>query len=262
MQVRMIAKTTPVIDEIPDSAGVLSFCARVSSTANQGNFTTGGKLIRSLIRRKEWSPLEMVSVVFEVSTTRDIARQILRHKSFFFQEFSQRYAAVEDGFVIREARMQDPKDRQASIELEPVGDGVNMYTNPLEIQWRNAQDRVRAVVRDVYSWALTSGIAKEQARVVLPEGMTPSKLYIHGTLRSWVHYTGLRVDPKTQKEHRLVAEAIRGILVEEFPDLQEVLFPIPVKDKFIGVLKKWVSSTPDISQSIDEIAHDLEKETF
>lgn len=212
--VRLIAVSRPVIDDLSTTDQLLAFCARVSSTANQLNHETGPKLIASLIRRKEWSPLEMVSATVEITTTRDIARQILRHRSFSFQEFSQRYAAVEDEFVKRETRLQDNKDRQNSL---PSDDEL------LDRQWQNAQDRLSAHTMEVYGWALTAGIAKEVARAVLPEGMTPSKLYMAGTLRSWIHYLMLRCDRKTQKEHRDIAFQIAWALCGEFPIINDVL---------------------------------------
>lgn len=214
MTVRLIGITQPVVEEIPDESGLLSFCTRVSSTANQSNFETGGKLLRSLVKRREWSPFEMVSLTVEILTTRDIARQILRHRSFSFQEFSQRYAKVEDEAVWREARLQDLKDRQNSVE---VADSVLQHT------WLSMQQGVWRAAIVAYEGALKVGIAKEVARAVLPEGLTPSRLYMAGTLRSWIHYCDLRCDRKTQKEHREIALAIRDILFERFPDLSDVV---------------------------------------
>lgn len=212
--VRLIAVSRPVIDDVPDTPSLLAFCARVSSTANQLNHETGGKLLRSLVRRNEWSPLEMVSLTMEIVTTRDIARQILRHRSFSFQEFSQRYATVEEGCLHREPRLQDHSDRQNSIEGVP---------SEVEERWIELSAQVAHSSRFAYHEALQLGIAKEVARAVLPEGMTSSRLYMAGTLRSWLHYVGLRADRKTQKEHRLIAEACRDILVQEFPDLADVI---------------------------------------
>lgn len=214
--VRLIAVSRPVTPEIPGSTELLAYCARVSSTANQLNHETGGKLLRSLVRRKEWSPLEMVSLTMEITTTRDIARQILRHRSFSFQEFSQRYAVVDDAPVFREARLQDYKDRQNSIELADDDDAVQAH-------WNEMQRRAAESANDAYQWALARGIAKEVARAVLPEGMTSSTLFMAGTLRSWLHYCDLRCDTKTQKEHRLIARACRDILIGEFPDLADVI---------------------------------------
>lgn len=214
MTVRLVGITKPVIDDVPGPAELLAFCARVSSTANQLNHETGGKLLRSLVRRKEWSPLEMISLTMEIETTRDIARQILRHRSFSFQEFSQRYAAVVEPPVFREARLQDTADRQNSLDSDdPVVAGW----------WQEAQQHIATQIAGVYQMALDRGIAKEVARAVLPEGMTPSRLYMAGTLRSWIHYLDLRCDRKTQKEHRLIAEACRNIIVAELSELADVI---------------------------------------
>lgn len=210
--VRLVAMSKPLIDEIPDTQSLLAYCARVSSTANQLNHDTGPRLLKSLIKRQEWSPLEMVSLTMEIVTTRDIARQILRHRSFSFQEFSQRYAVVADEPVTREARLQDHKDRQNSIEV----DDEQLTTWWTKVQMEHGQ-RCQAI----YDAALKQGIAKEVARAVLPEGMTVSRLYMQGTLRSWIHYVQLRADRKTQKEHRLIAEAARDIIAEQFPDLAD-----------------------------------------
>lgn len=214
MSVRLIAISRPVIKDVPGTAELLAFCARVSSTANQLTHETGGKLLRSLVTRKEWSPLEMVSLTMEIETTRDIARQILRHRSFSFQEFSQRYAAVVEPPVFREARLQDHKDRQNSIETDD-GD--------LETWWQQEQECVASSLATLYRSALSRGIAKEVARAVLPEGMTPSRLYMAGTLRSWIHYLDLRCDRKTQKEHRAIAQAASDIIRRELPDLADLL---------------------------------------
>jgi len=177
---------------------LVAFCARVSNPANQCNTETNEKLIKYLIKNSHWSPLEMVSICLEIDTTRDIARQILRHRSFSFQEFSQRYAVADLGFECREARMQDTKNRQNSIETD----------NPvLDSEWEQQQRAVSDAAEKAYHWALNNGIAKEQARSVLPEGMTVSRMYMNGTLRSWVHYIQLRSANGTQKEHREVAIA-------------------------------------------------------
>lgn len=213
-QVRLIAVSRPVIDELETTEQLLAFCARVSSTANQLKHATGPKLIASLIKRKEWSPLEMVSATIEITTTRDIARQILRHSSFSFQEFSQRYAKVEDEYVHREARMQDHKDRQNSTPADDAD---------LAAWWDEAQGIHAVNTQELYDEALARGLAKEVARSVLPEGMTPSKLYMAGTLRSWIHYLMLRCDRKTQKEHRAIAFQIAWELCREFPIINTVL---------------------------------------
>lgn len=194
---------------ITDAKELVAYCARVSNPSNQINNETADKLIAYLIKHKHWSPLEMASACIEIETTRDIARQILRHRSFSFQEFSQRYAAVDtQDFVLREARMQDNKNRQASIDTD---DAV------LQERWEYYQRRVIEAAKDAYRWALDQGIAKEQARVVLPEGLTPSKIYMNGTLRSWVHYIDLRSDNGTQKEHRAVALACAEAISKIWP---------------------------------------------
>jgi len=175
---------------------LVAYYARVSNPANQNNTETNEKLVSYLIQHEHWSPLEMVSICLEIETTRDIARQILRRRSFSFQEYSQRYAVADLGVVYREARMQDTKNRQSSIPTQDPR---------IQDEWDDVQERVAEVSRDAYAWALDNGIAKEQARVVLPEGMTTSRLYMNGTLRSWVHYIQLRSGNGTQKEHRDIA---------------------------------------------------------
>lgn len=213
MHVELIGITQPVKSSIPGPSELLAYCARVSSTANQNNHDTGPKLIRSLIKRAEWSPLEMVHMTMEIVTTRDIARQILRHRSFAFQEFSQRYAVAELAYF-RDARLQDNKDRQNSIETED---------NQLQNWWYEQQHLVSFQAHKAYEKALGLGIAKEVARTLLPEGLTESRLYMAGSLRSWVHYIALRCDRKTQKEHRLIAEKCRDIICEQFPALADVV---------------------------------------
>ena len=204
MKVKLISYSQPPPSSEPISNSenqlqdLVAFCARVSNPANQHNIETNEKLIKYLIKNSHWSPLEMVSICLEIETTRDIARQILRHRSFSFQEFSQRYAVADLGFECREARLQDTKNRQNSIETD----------NPvLEGEWEQQQRVVSDAAEKAYHWALNNGIAKEQARSVLPEGMTVSRMYMNGTLRSWVHYIQLRSANGTQKEHRDVAVA-------------------------------------------------------
>jgi thymidylate synthase (FAD) len=186
---------------------LLSYVTRVSSPQNQSNFDTGEKLIAYCMRKHHWSPFQMIDLTMEVVTTRDIGRQILRHRSFEFQEFSQRYAEVTDPPVIREARLQDTKNRQASHE-----------TNDPELQakWVEFQNNVANLADLTYRWAVDHGIAKEQARAVLPEGMTPTRMYVKGSLRSWYHYCQLRTGPETQKEHREVARLAWDVLCNEF----------------------------------------------
>jgi thymidylate synthase (FAD) len=182
----------------------------VSNPANQFNTETSEKLIRYLVKHQHWSPLEMVSACCEITTTRDIARQILRHRSFSFQEFSQRYAdpTQELDFVLREARLQDPTNRQNSIDTQD---------NLLQIEWERAQKRVLFAVRDAYAWAIKNGIAKEQARAVLPEGLTESRLYMNGTLRSWIHFIELRSANGTQREHQEIARTCAQVIAAIFP---------------------------------------------
>jgi thymidylate synthase (FAD) len=191
----------------------IAYCARVSNPTNQDNTETAEKLVRYLIKNQHWSPLEMVSVCLEIDTTRDIARQILRHRSFSFQEFSQRYAdASQLGFETREARLQDNKNRQNSIKND---------NQALEAWWENYQLIVQRTAQDAYQFALDKGIAKEQARSVLPEGMTKSRMYMNGTLRSWVHYIQLRSANGTQKEHQEIAIACANAIEPIFPMIKE-----------------------------------------
>jgi len=187
---------------------MVAYCARVSNPTNQMNIETNEKLLKYLIKNQHWSPFEMVSVCLEIETTRDIARQMLRHRSFSFQEFSQRYAVASLGFETREARLQDTKNRQNSVEAN----------NPeLELEWNKKQEELAAHSQQTYEWALANGIAKEQARAVLPEGMTVSRLYMNGTLRSWIHYIQLRSANGTQKEHQEVAIECARVISEIFP---------------------------------------------
>ena len=193
---------------------LIAYCARVSNPANQLNTETSEKLVKYLIKHKHWSPLEMVSACLEIETTRDIGRQILRHRSFSFQEFSQRYAdPTQDlSFETRQARLQDPKNRQNSIEADNDG---------LEIEWHKRQREVIQASTDAYKWAISNGIAKEQARAVLPEGNTTSRMYVNGTLRSWIHYIELRGDNGTQKEHIDIANAVADVIATIFPLAEE-----------------------------------------
>jgi thymidylate synthase (FAD) len=204
---------------------LVAYTARVSNPANQNNTESAPRLIRYLIRNQHWSPFEMISVTMEIKTTRDISRQILRHRSFSFQEFSQRYAVSED-FVYREARLQDPNNRQNSISIadEDFGKGGNKTQEErLYEEWNMRQARVVSEAKKVYQWALDHGIAKEQARVVLPEGNTETTLYMAGTLRSWIHYCDLRMAHGTQKEHMIVASKCWDMLKIHFPDVCEAV---------------------------------------
>jgi thymidylate synthase (FAD) len=212
MKVKLISHTTACVEEFPshDMTQLVAFCARVSNPSNQMNTETADKLIEYLIKWKHWSPFEMVNVCLEIETTRDIARQILRHRSFTFQEFSQRYAdpVKELEFITREARLQDIKNRQNSIPSNDVG---------VDILWAWEQQKVIDVVKSAYQWAIENGVAKEVARAVLPEGLTMSRMYVNGTLRSWIHYIEIRSEKATQKEHREIAIACATAIAEIFP---------------------------------------------
>ena len=224
MNVRLISFSQPTSEfleqGINDAQELIAYCARVSNPSNQLNKETSEKLIRYLIKNQHWSPLEMVSACIEIETTRDIARQILRHRSFSFQEFSQRYAdPTQDlSFVMRDARLQDPKNRQNSIKLEPT-----LGNNLLENEWRHRQLAMIELAKETYEWAVGKGIAKEQARAVLPEGLTVSRLYMNGTLRSWVHYIELRSANGTQKEHQEIALACAQVISKVFPMASELV---------------------------------------
>jgi thymidylate synthase (FAD) len=214
MNVRLLSYSQPTQEfadlGIQDAQELIAYCARVSNPSNQLNTDTSEKLIRYLVKHQHWSPLEMVSACIEITTTRDIARQILRHRSFSFQEFSQRYAdpTKDLSFVCREARLQDEKNRQNSIETD------DEY---LQKRWEEQQERVISICKNAYGWAIANGIAKEQARAVLPEGLTESRLYMNGTLRSWIHFIELRSANGTQKEHQEVAVACAKVISTIFP---------------------------------------------
>lgn len=217
MSVKLIAITQPVHlkddnDQWADAQDLIAYCARVSNPKNQENFDTAPKLLKYLVDNKHWSPFEMVNVVMEIETTRDIGRQVLRHRSFSFQEFSQRYAEVDvDSFKFRSARLQDTKNRQNSIETDDA---------TLKKEWALRQRNVIEESLINYSWALENGIAKEQARAILPEGLTPTRMYMNGTLRSWIHYCQLRMGNGTQKEHQEIAKQCWDILKKEFDFLE------------------------------------------
>lgn len=213
MKVKLVSYTTPCIEELGEDSNVLdliAYCARVSNPSNQLNTETSDKLINYLVKWKHWSPFEMANVCLEIETTRDIARQILRHRSFTFQEFSQRYAdPVKDlSFEVREARLQDQKNRQNSIETDD---------RELQKEWVRIQQDVIRQSKFAYSWAINNGIAKEVARAVLPEGLTMSRMYVNGTIRSWIHYIDIRSDKATQKEHREIAVACAEAIGKLFP---------------------------------------------
>jgi thymidylate synthase (FAD) len=216
--VKLVGVTQPISIEAftPCSAEqLIAYCARVSNPANQDN-PDSERLLKYLVKNKHWSPFEMVHVIMEIQTTRDIGRQILRHRSFSFQEFSQRYAAVQEMSVPREARWQDDKNRQNSIEI--FNDEMGITDT-----WHDMQKALIEHAQENYEWAINNGIAKEVARSVLPEGLTMSRMYMSGSLRSWIHYCELRMANGTQKEHRIIAEQCWNVIVEQFPSLKTVL---------------------------------------
>lgn len=219
MQVKLISYSKPsrelVNDGLYDIQELIAFCARVSNPSNQLNTETSEKLIKYLVKHQHWSPLEMVSVCLEITTTRDIARQILRHRSFSFQEFSQRYAdpTKDLDFVLRKARLQDTKNRQNSVEV-----GTDTEDDRFLIaEWNRRQQEVINLVKENYKWAIDAGIAKEQARAILPEGNTESRMYMNGTLRSWIHFIQVRSGNGTQKENMLIAREAAKVISEIFP---------------------------------------------
>lgn len=216
--VKLVGITKPVgfamTGEIHTAEDLIAYCARVSNPNNQHNTITADKLLKYLVKHKHWSPFEMVSLTMEINTTRDIARQILRHRSFSFQEFSQRYAVATEMSDPRETRLQDQKNRQNSIDTDDAD---------LKLSWHMKQQQIIHETKLAYNWAITNGIAKEQARAVLPEGLTMSRMYMSGTLRSWIHYCELRMGNGTQKEHREIATECWEVIVDQFPSLKEVL---------------------------------------
>lgn len=266
MQCKLIAVSKPTIAECKTAEELVAYCARVSNPANQANQATASKLVRYLIENDHWSPLEMVHVVIEIETTRDIARQILRHRSFSFQEFSQRYAEVLDFSPPREARLQDQKNRQNSIST------TDRF---LGLAWDKTQIELVDHAEEAYKWALEQGIAKEQARAVLPEGLTTSRLYMAGTLRSWVHYCQLRMGNGTQKEHAEIAQACWAIIAAEFPAIADVFAPDELEElveKFSEALLRklkyqrdvkgrhgWNTNEWDTDEMWEGIEHQLER---
>jgi len=214
MPAKLISYSKGCDDTDKSLQDLVAYCARVSNPANQNNTETNEKLIKYLINNNHWSPLEMVSICIEIETTRDIARQILRHRSFSFQEFSQRYAVANLGFENKEARLQDTKNRQNSIEID---------NQELSDEWLRRQDEIAKYISEAYQWAIDNNIAKEQARAVLPEGMTISRMYMNGTLRSWVHYIQLRSGNGTQKEHKDVALACANVISDIFPMIKDLI---------------------------------------
>ena len=211
---KVIAITKPLIEGVETAEEFIAYAARVSNPSNQMNKETSAKLLRYCIANKHWSVFEQVSITMDIVTTRDIAHQIVRHRSFSFQEFSQRYAdpTKDMGFVTREARLQDVKNRQNSIETDD---------EDLDKWWINQQANVTREAKEAYEWAIENGIAKEQCRAVLPEGLTITRLYMSGTLRSWIHYCDVRCEEGTQKEHRMVSESARKEILQHFPSLRE-----------------------------------------
>ena len=209
MSVKTISHTKAIINDF-DIQELVAYCARVSNPSNQNTTDTSERLIKYLIKNKHWSPFEMASLCLEITTTRDIARQILRHRSFSFQEFSQRYAdpIKSLNMTVREARLQDTKNRQNSIEL---------FDDKIQREWASKQEDVWKVCEGAYKWAIENGLAKEVSRSVLPEGLMESKLYMHGTIRSWIHYIEIRTDPSTQKEHREIARMCASEVGKYFP---------------------------------------------
>lgn len=221
MSVKLISYTQPtidmVLDGVEDIQELVAYCARVSNPSNQMNKETSEKLIKYLIKHDHWSPLEMVNVCLEIDTTRDIAHQIVRHRSFSFQEFSQRYAepsSMGDCFVTRECRLQDTKNRQNSVEIDEHDE--------LHLLWEDKQKEIIEKTKQIYEWAINNGIAKEQARAILPEGCTKTRLYMNGTLRSWLHYIDLRSSNGTQKEHMIVARECACVIARIFPMIWEL----------------------------------------
>lgn len=220
---KIIAVTKPLVEGIDTAEEFVAYTARVSNPSNQMNKETSSKLLRYCINNKHWSIFEQVSITMDIVTTRDIAHQIIRHRSFSFQEFSQRYSnPTEDmGFVTREARLQDHKNRQNSIETDD---------EKLANDWLDKQAANMGVAQNAYEWAIRNGIAKEQARAVLPEGLTKTRLYMSGTLRSWIHYIDVRAEEGTQKEHREVAIAAREEILKQFPSLSDYWFEQEIKE--------------------------------
>lgn len=222
MKVKLVSYSKPyehLGSEVKDVQDLIAFCARVSNPSNQLNMETSDKLIKYLIKHKHWSPLEMVSMCLEIETTRDIARQILRHRSFSFQEFSQRYAdpTRDLSFELREARLQDTKNRQNSIEM-----GATLGEEIIKDEWKRRQISLIEHAKETYEWAIKNGIAKEVARCVLPEGNTMSRMYMNGTLRSWVHYIELRKENGTQKEHMEIAKECAKVITKLFPIINDL----------------------------------------
>lgn len=238
MDTKLVALSQPSADtDCKTAEQLIAYVARVSAPKNQGNMETASKLVGYLIKNDHWSPLEMVNMTVEIKTTRDIARQVLRHRSFSFQEFSQRYTAVNvDDFVYREARLQDTKNRQNSIDVNDAN---------LQREWNMMQKTVALSAKAAYDWAINNGIAKEQARVVLPEGMTRSTMYMQGSIRSWIHYCLLRMGNGTQKEHQMIANSVWIILHQHFPSITTIFHEH--QREIQKILLDWENSKEAIS---------------
>ena len=227
MKAKLIAVTKPVVEGVNEANDLIAYCARVSNPSNQFNMDTAEKLVNYLVKHKHWSPLEMANCVVEVEVPRDIARQLLRHRSFSFQEFSQRYAdvaALGDSFVIREARMQDTKNRQNSLKIDStiysINDNGDETSITIQDWWEKEQQYILNIIKNSYKRAIDQGIAKECARVILPEGLTMSRLYVNGTIRSWCHYLDVRTEEGvTQLEHVELARLIAQAITEAFPQI-------------------------------------------
>ena len=218
-KVRLISVTQPRIPEAKTAEDLIAYCARVSNPSNQANLETAPKLLGYCIKNSHWSIFEMADATIEIETTRDIGRQIIRHRSFSFQEFSQRYAdASQLGFIERQTRLQDTKNRQNSVHIDQSDD----LHNKIDEIWQMKQEQIQYETKTAYKWAIDNGIAKEQARAVLPEGMTMSRMYMKGNLRSWIHYCHLRMENGTQKEHMDIANKCWDILCEEFSFLKQL----------------------------------------
>jgi len=249
MSVSLLSSTVPVIKdvEIKDLFEYIAYCARISNPGNQKLNKNGLGLIKYLTKHGHWSPFEMANICLDIQTTRDISRQILRHRSFSFQEFSQRYACVNEPFVIREPRLQDTKNRQNSLKSE---------NESLNKEWIERQEHLNNLIRENYIWALDNGIAKEQARAILPEGNTPTRLYMNGSLRSWIHYLKLRLDPSTQKEHREIAYLCMLAIKDVFPYIEEATMKIDnINDKKDSCVesKDSLNTFDDFTKHIDKL---------
>lgn len=266
--VRLIAITKPVADDIKDMTPeqFIAYCAKVSNPTNQLNTGTTDRLLKYCAKNKHWSIFEMCTIILEIKTTRDIGRQILRHRSFSFQEFSQRYAEVAEFTSPREIRWQDTKNRQNSIDFKTASEGDLQTASILRDDWFGRQQAIIDTVKDFYAWAIKNNVAKEVARAILPEGLTPTHLYMSGTLRSWIHYCDLRMGNGTQKEHQEIAKECWKVITKEIPALKDIL-PGLVYDDFGNIKKEEkeegnksndaaTTTKTDIPESIRTIHHE------